>query len=332
MITYLFFAAAQGVVANNVERNDLIAYSSPAMPGTKRKGEGTPDADLETTKKRRSARQPSEKLHMTTRRAKSILESLSSATPSTPSSNYDESRRSSIQSGFSGSTDERKDSGEEIDDPLVSEILASLREEQPSGGKIEESIEPESLGPPKKKFAVPAIQVEAPSTTSKKLSERSTTALNDLLEGSPPLRSPAKARRGRPPMIRQSPAIGKRPPGRQRVPKKNPRMEADYLRMSELKSIFGKVGKALAPTLEELASRSLNKIGSEHKAHKEVPEFTTTMQALEKRKQEQIAMLDREFQLQKEQADRVCRTELQEIHHKFQVCTIISLGRSNTNH
>ena len=293
------------------------------MPGTKRKGESTQDGDMESTKKKRNARQPSKKLHMTTRRAKSILESQSSTTPSANSSNYDESRRSSMQSEFSGSSAERKNSIEEVEDPLAVELFSFMRGEPSGVEKIEESIEPESLGPPQKKFAVPAIQIDAPSTTFKKLSKSFTTAPKALLEVPSPSPSPAKGRRGRPPAIRQSPAIGKRPPGRQRVPKKDPKIEADYVRMGELKNMFGKISKGLAPTLEELANRSLNKMNGDPKAHKEVPGYKETMQALERRKQEQLAMLEREFQLQKEQAERVCKTDLQEIYHKSQVRSLI---------
>lgn len=303
------------------------------MPGTKRKGESTSTQEgaTESTKKKRSPRQPSEKLHMTTRRAKSLLESRSSATPSVVTSTYDESRRSSMQSAISGSSAETKNSSEEVEGPVTSDLLNFVRDGQPSVEKIEESIEPESLGPPRKKFAVPAIQVDAPSTTSKDPNENAITAPEALFKIVSPSPSPAKGRRGRPPAIRQSPAIrkspavGKRPPGRQRVPKKDPKIEADYVRMSELKNMFGKVSKGLAPTLEELANRSLNQMTNDHKAHKEVLGFKQTMQDLERRKQEQLAIIDREFQLQKEQAERVCKTDLQEIHHKFQVCSLVLL-------
>ncbi|KAA6411969.1 MAG: hypothetical protein FRX48_04119 [Lasallia pustulata] len=295
------------------------------MPGTKRKDESNQDGDMESTKKKRNTRQPSEKLHMTTRRAKSILESQSSATPSGNSSNYEESRRSSTQSGLSASSAGRKNSMEEVENPVADELLHFLRDGQPSVEKIEESIEPESLGPPKKKFAVPAIQVDAPGTSSKKLSKSSTTAPKALLEVPSPSPSPAKGRRGRPPTtrqsssIRQSPTVGKRPPGRQRVPKKDPKIEADYVRMGELKSIFGKVSKGLARTLEELADRSLDKMISDPKAHTEVRGFREIIQDLERRKREQLAMIEGEFQLQKEQAERVCKTDLQEIFHKSQI-------------
>lgn len=300
------------------------------MPGTKRKGESTQDGDVGNTKKKRSARQPLEKLHMTTRRAKSIQESQSSATPSADSSNYDASRRSSLQSGFSGSSAGRKNSIQEVEDHVAAELFDFMRGEQPSVEKIEQSIKSGSLAPPRKKFAVPAIQINAPSTTSKKMSKRSTTASKTLLEVPSPSQSPAKGRRGRPPTIRQSPAVGKRPPGRQRVPKKDPKIEADYVRMSELKTMFGKISKGLAPTLEELANRSLNKMNGDPKAHKEVPGYRETMQDLERRKQEQLTVLEREFQLQKEQAERVCRTDLQEIYHKSQVSSLTSCGYSDT--
>lgn len=301
------------------------------MPGTKRKGDSTQEGATESTKKKRSPRQPSEKLHMTTRRAKSLLESQSSATPSVDNSTYDESRRSSMQSADSGSSAETKNSTEEVRGPVAAELLNFVRDGQPSVAKIEESIEPESLGPPKKKFAVPAIQVDAPSTTSKDPSENSITAPEARSKIVSPSPSPAKGRRGRPPAIRQSqtirqsPAVGKRPPGRQRVPKKDPKIEADYVRMSELKNMFGKVSKGLAPTLEELANRSMNKMTNDPKAHKEVLGFKQTIQDLERRKKEQLAIIDREFQLQKEQAERVCKTDLQEIHHKFQVCSLALL-------
>ena len=304
------------------------------MPGTKRKDESNQDGDMESTKKKRNTRQPSEKLHMTTRRAKSILESQSSATPPGNSSNYEESRRSSTQSGVSASSAERKNSMEEVENTVADELLHSPRDGQPSVEKIEESIEPESLGPPKKKIAVPAIQVNAPNTSSKKLSKISTTAPKALLEVPSPSPSPAKGRRGRPPAtrhsssIRQSPAVGKRPPGRQRVPKKDPKIEADYVRMGELKSIFGKVSKGLARTLEELADRSLDKMINDPKAHTEVRGFREIIQDLERRKREQLAMIEDEFQLQEEQAERVCKTELQEIFHKSQVRSLISRGYS----
>lgn len=319
---------AQGVDRRRRD-NDLIRLQFSAMPGTKRKGESTQDGDIESTKKKRGARQPSEKLHMTTRRAKSMLESRSSATPSADTSTYDESRRSSMQSGISGSSAERIDSIEEVEEPVAAKLPNFMKDGQLGVEKIEVSIEPDSLGPPKKKFAVPAIQIDAPSTTSKELVKSSVTAPVPMYEVVYPSPSPAKGRRGRPPAIRrspairQSPAVGKRPPGRQRVPKKDPKIEADYVRMTELKNMFSKVSKGLAPTLEEIANRSLNKMNTDPKAHKEVPGFKETMQDLERRKQDQLAIIDREFQLQKEQAQRVCKTDLQEIHHKFQVRSLI---------
>ena len=48
----------------------------------------------------------------------------------------------------------------------------------------------------------------------------------------------------------------KRPPGRQRVPKKNPRIEAFYIRMHELKRAFRDVTRAVLPALHELESRT----------------------------------------------------------------------------
>ena len=177
-------------------------------------------------KKQQSAPQ-SEGMHLRTRRGSRHVASVNVSAAPTPTST--DSRPGSFRSDSSSSSVSQKRKLDSIED------LPGFLNEIPSRSSIE--------GSPQTDFREGSTPAFVPKSSAKTegRKKRKTGYAEKLITAVTRMAS-------------------KRPPGRQRVPKKNPRIEAYYIRMHELKSAFRDVARAVLPALHELESRTENNI------------------------------------------------------------------------
>jgi hypothetical protein len=100
--------------------------------------------------------------------------------------------------------------------------------------------------------------------------------------------------------------------------------QAVHERLSELKTHFTQLTRAMKPALNELADRTIAKLTNEPNAHEEVPEAKEVHGFLDQRLQDTIASADMEHELQVSHATKMYELNTSLAREECTVSTIVT--------
>ena len=190
----------------------------------------------------------------------------------------------------------------------------------------------QSSEPSRRDLGVPAILVEGPAESMQHASvevhhENAAVQAAQLGISSPSLSPPPSAAedtdKGHPIVSRSVSVVGRRPPGRQAIPRTNPRIEACYIRTRQLKKSFKEVLKALKPALAELANRTEQELENDPNAHINSEGYKQVLADLDKRLLERKAIIQAKLKYARKQGQIDFEHGKNEIERLFKVSHLV---------
>ena len=281
-------------------------------------GEGTPATSGPPATKR-SQRQPSGPLHMTTRSASKSLSSEEKASGSGRSAGPEVSASASVKSEAApsdapASLKRKRDDGALVEQGDARTATATtnghetVTDEESTLSHGELHVDP----PPKRLRGRPP---KASKLVTMMTAEDAIAAEDAPAQSA--RRPPGRPRLGRPPGKRRtSAALG---PGRRKKIEFDEEQEKIGRRQADLKKNYRDLAAALKPALKELAERTLGTLKDDPDAHEKSPSYTVVQAALEARLKSNVERLQRVHQLELEDLKNHFESQKAQVTSEFNV-------------